>query len=94
MRYSTSDILWYPVEDHKLIKLFVQRDQKFCSAYIEAGRKTQVQHRGRRKPLSELSPNTTRKARDSKNWRRRHRASKTLFGCSVCHIPFCRKDEC
>jgi hypothetical protein len=94
LRNSTSDILWYPVEDHKLVKLFTRRKQKYCSACIEAGSKTQIQHRGRRKPLSDLSPNTTRKPRNSKDWRRPRRAPRTLYGCSVCRIPFCRKDGC
>ena len=61
---------------------------------VEARRHTQVQRIGRRKPLSELLPNTTMQARDSKEWERRKRAPKTNFGCSICKIPFCRKDEC
>jgi len=92
VRYSTSDILWYPVDNHKLMKLFTK--QKFCSACIEAGRETRTPHRGRRKALSKLSPNTVHRPRNSKSWKRRSRAPRTTFGCSVCQIPFCRKDEC
>jgi hypothetical protein len=61
---------------------------------IEACRHTQVQHMGRRKALSKLLLNTTMQARDSKKWERRKRAPRTNFGCSICKIPFCRKDEC
>jgi hypothetical protein len=61
---------------------------------VEARRHTQVQRMGRRKALSELLPNTTMQARDSEEWERRKRAPRTNFGCSICKIPFCRKDEC
>ena len=91
-RRSTDDIIWVPTAQHKLIKLTDKEAQ--CSACIEAGRHTQVQRMGRRKTLSDLSPNTTRKPRDSKEWERRGRAPRTCFGCSICKIPFCRKDEC
>jgi hypothetical protein len=60
----------------------------------ETRRHTQVQRMGRRKALSELLPNTTMQARDSEEWERRKRAPRTNFGCSICKIPFCRKDEC
>ena len=53
-----------------------------------------MQRTGGRKALSELSPNTTKKPRDSKEWERRARPLRTLFGCSICKIPFCRKDDC
>jgi hypothetical protein len=91
-RRSTDDIIWVPTAQHELIKLFDK--EVHCSACIEAGRRTQEQCMGRRKALSELSPNTTRKPRDSKEWKRRERAPRTHFGCSVCKIPFCRKDDC
>ena len=92
VRYSTSDILWYPVNNHKLMKLFTK--QKFCSACIKAGKKTQMQHRGRRKALSKLSENTTHRSRNNKSWKRPRRALRTIFGCYICQIPFCRRDEC
>ena len=91
-RRSTNDIIWVPTAQHELIKLF-DRDV-YCSACTEAGRHTQVKRIGNRKTLSELSPNTTRKPRDSKEWQRRQRPSRTTFGCSICKIPFCRNDDC
>ena len=62
---STDDILWYPTPQHKLIKLWVKPIN--CSAYIEASRKSHKVIKKRRKPLSELSTNTTKKPRDSKD---------------------------
>ena len=92
VRHSISDILQYPINNYKLIKLFIK--QKLCSAYIKAGRKTQAQHRGRKKALLELLLNTTYKARNSKNQKRPSRALRTIFSCSIYQIPFYRKDEC
>ena len=66
---------------HKLIKLFT-KDINYL-AYIEGGRHTQVKYTGGRKPLSELSLNTTRKPHDSKEWERRGRALRAHFGCSI-----------
>ena len=91
-RRATDDIIWVPTAQHELIKLFDKEVN--CSACVEAGRHTQVQCMGRRKALSELSPNTTMKPRDSKEWERRGRAPRTHFGCSICKIPFCRNDDC
>jgi hypothetical protein len=91
-RRSTNEILWHPVREHKLIKLWSR--PRNCSAYIEAGRKTQVQHMGRRKALADISPNSTKKLCDSSDWQRPRRAPRTLFGCSVCKMPLCRKDGC
>jgi len=50
--------------------------------------------KGRRKPLSELSTNTVKKCRDSKDWKRPQQTPRTRYGCSVCQIPFCREDDC
>lgn len=61
---STNDIIWVPTAQHELIKLFDR--EVLCSACVEAGRHTQEQCMGRRKALSELSSNTTRKSHDSK----------------------------
>jgi hypothetical protein len=91
-RRSTNEIKWYLTKDHKLIRLWTKPHN--CSACIETGRKTQLQRRGRRKALAELSSNYTKKSRDSDNWKRPQRTPRTQFGCSVCQIPFCRKDEC
>jgi hypothetical protein len=91
-RHSTDHIVWYPTHQHTLKKLWVKPVN--CSACIEAGRKSQRKHKGLRKPLSELSTNTVKKPRDSKDWKRPQRAPRTVFGCSVCYIPFCREDDC
>ena len=92
-RKGTDDIIWEPVVQHKLIKLQAKKPQN-CSACIDAGRKSTTHHLGSRKALADLSTNTTRQSRDSKDWKRPQRCGRTLFGCSVCRIPFCRKDEC
>ena len=91
-RRSIDDIIWVPTQLHELIK--ISHKPVHCSACATASRYTQVEHVGRRKALSELSPNTTRKPRDSKEWDRRRRLPRTLFGCSICKIPFCRNDDC
>ena len=80
-----------PTELHKLKKILEKAT--FYSAYIEAGKKSQVCHIKARKSLADLLPNITRKARDSKEWGRRERALKTLFGCSICKIPFYRNNK-
>jgi len=92
LRRSTDDILWYPTHRHTLKRLWVKPVN--CSACIEAGRKSQNTTKGRRKPLADLSTNTTKKRRDSKDWKRPQRTPRTRYGCSVCQIPFCREDEC
>ena len=89
---STNDIIWVPTARHELVKLFNQH--VYCSACTEAGKYTQIECIGNRKALSELSQNTTRKPRDSKEWQRQQRPSRTHFGCNICKIPFYRKDEC
>ena len=63
-RRSINQIIWVPTAQHQLIKLFDKPVN--CSACVEAYRHTQVQRMGRQKALSELSPNTTMQARDSK----------------------------
>ena len=42
--------------------------QQNCSACVEGGRKSDIEHIGRRKPQADLSINTTRKPRDSQEW--------------------------
>ena len=81
VRNSISNILQYPINNYKLIKLFIK--QKFCSTYIKVGRKTQTQHRGRRKALLKLLENTTYRSRNSKSWKRPRRAPRTIFSCSI-----------
>lgn len=91
-RRPINDIVWHPTELHILEKLWLK--PKNCSACIQAQRSSQEHHKRLRKPLSKLSPNTVRKPRDSKDWKRPLRAPRTHFGCKICRIPFCRKDEC
>lgn len=92
-RPSTDNIIYEPAKEHKLVKLW--NKQHSCSACIEARRKTTDRpHRGRRKALSELSENTVKKPRGSKDWKRPARAPRTLWGCSICRIPFCTKATC
>ena len=67
-RRSTKDIIWRPTKLHTLQKLWSK--PKNCSACIEANRTSQEQHKGLRKALSELSPNTTHKPHNSKEWKR------------------------
>jgi len=81
-RRSIDEIKWYPVEEHTLEKLWKKPFN--CLACIEAGRKSQVEHQGRRKALADLSPNTTKKSRDDLNWKRLYRALRTLYGCKMC----------
>jgi hypothetical protein len=65
-----------------------------CLACIEANKKTKLQRIGHRKALADLSPNTTKKPYDSDDWQRPEHTPRTQFGCSICQILFCRKDEC
>ena len=81
-----NEIIWEPVVEHKLVKLSEQ--QRNCSGCIEARRMSTEPHIARRKPLADLSVNTTQKGK------RRQRVPRTQFGCSVCRIPFCRKGDC
>ena len=67
LRRSTDDILWYPTHHHTLKKLWVKPVN--CSACIKGDRKSQ-KVKGRYKPLLKLSTNTTKKCRDSKDWKR------------------------
>ena len=91
-RRSTNQIIWVPTALHQRVKLFDEAVN--CSACIEAGRHTRTERLETRKVLSELSPNTTRKSRDSEEWGRRKRAPRTQYGCSICKIPLCAEDEC
>ena len=84
---GTIDIIWRPVKEHQHIKLW--QKQPYCSACLKARRTTATPHQGARKPLTDLSTNTTIKSReDSRGWQRRKRPSKTNWSYSVCRIPF------
>ncbi|KAF2814815.1 uncharacterized protein BDZ99DRAFT_548987 [Mytilinidion resinicola] len=92
-RKSTKDIVWRPVEEHQHKRVW--RKQVFCSACIEAKRPTTTPHRAARKPLANLSANSTMKKReDSDGWKRRTRPPRTSWGCTVCRIPFCTRGTC
>ncbi|KAF2804911.1 uncharacterized protein BDZ99DRAFT_467143, partial [Mytilinidion resinicola] len=82
-----------PVKEHKLAKVF--KKQHFCAACKEARRTTTTPHYGARKPLANLSINTTRKERgDSHGWKRRIRTPRTNYGCTVYMIAFCTGLQC
>jgi hypothetical protein len=90
---GTMDIVWRPVREHKLHKVF--KKQVFCAACKEARRTTSTPHYSARRPLADLSINTTRKQReDSRGWKRPFRSPRTNYGCSVCRIAFCTGARC
>ncbi|KAF2812029.1 uncharacterized protein BDZ99DRAFT_259902 [Mytilinidion resinicola] len=86
-RKGTNDVIWRPVAEHKLVRLW--KKPQNCSACIEAGRKVTNKLIEARKPLADLSVNTTKKLRCSQDWKRPNRCRRTRYGCSVCSIPFC-----
>lgn len=93
-RKATDEIIWQLVREHKLVKLWPRIKQKNCSRCIEEGR-TANQRLAARKPLADLSTNTTRTLREnSTGWKRPKRPSRTNYGCSVCRIPFCANGDC
>jgi hypothetical protein len=65
-----------------------------CLACLEAGRKSLIKKLSARKPLYKLSPITTKKPRDSKDWKRPLRVLRTQFGCRLCQIPLCKIGLC
>lgn len=64
-RKGTSQVTWRPVKEHKLVKLF--RKQQNCSACIKASQKVINTNTIARKPLADLSVNTTKKSRSSQD---------------------------
>jgi hypothetical protein len=93
IRKGMMEITWLPVKEHQHVKIW--RKQAFCSACARARHTTSTPHRAARKPLADLSENTTRKARsDSDGWKRSYRTPRTLYGCSVCRIPLCTRAVC
>ena len=93
-RKGTADIIWRPVKEHKLVHLWLRKSLQNCSPCIEAGRVSKKRVNSR-KPLTDLSQNTTRTSRnDSVGWKRPTRAPRTNYGCSICRIPFCTSGEC
>jgi hypothetical protein len=89
---SSSNLIFKPIKEHKLEMLGPK--QLSCAECCQAGRKSEIAHMGRRKPLADLSNNTTMKSRDGGEWKRRKRAPRTKYGCSVCRIPLCTAARC
>ena len=90
---GTMDIIWQPVREHQFIRLF--ETKVTYAACSEARRATATPARGARKPLADLSINTTMKRReDSRGWKRRLRPLRTRFRCSYCRIPFYTASRC
>ena len=67
-RKSINEIIWRPVKEHNLVRLW--RKPRNCSACTEASRKVTKKNLTAWKPLADLSANTTRKPRESRDWRR------------------------
>jgi hypothetical protein len=87
------DITWRPVHKHQLGRIFDK--QVTCAACAAEHRTTATPHYNGRKALANLSINTTMKAReDCRGWKRRKRPSRTIYGCTVCRIPFCTASRC
>lgn len=89
--HKPPNIIWAPVAKHKQVEL--DGKQHVCAACSEAQRESEVPYFGRRKPLADLSVNTTMRSRDG-DWQRRKRPPRTLYGCSVCEIPLCATARC
>jgi len=58
-RKATDKIIWQPVREHKLVKLWPRIKQKSCSRCIKEGRIANKRPAAK-KPLADLSINTTR----------------------------------
>ena len=93
-RVSMDKIIWCPVVEHGYKPEKINETAVACAACLQAGRKTQVQRIGRRKPLCELSLNTIKKPRNSEAWKRPQRFLRTKFGCRLCRIPLCKTGPC
>ena len=93
-RVPMNRILWYPAVEHGYKPEKINEKPMACSACLEAGRKSSIKKLSARKPLCELSQNTTRKPRDSRDWKRPLRAPRTQFGCRLCKIPLCKTGPC
>ena len=93
-RVPMTQIQWRPVVEHGYKPEKINEKDVSCAACVEVGRKSQIKRPGARKPLCELSPNTTKKPRNSDAWKRPQRAPRTKFGCRLCRIPLCRTGSC
>lgn len=80
-------------EEHGRGPVLLFRNHRGCAACIAAGKKSSnTKHP--RKPLTELSINTIKKPRDSKDWKKPKRPPRTRNGCPLCKIPLCTKGTC
>ena len=91
---SMENIQWYPVIYYGYKAVKINRKQKTCSACLAVGRKSCIKKLLNRKPLCELSVNTTKRPRDSKDFKRPQRAPRTTYGCKLCRIPLCKDGPC
>jgi hypothetical protein len=64
------DIQWYPAIYYGYKAVKINQKQKACSACLAAGRKSRIKKLLNRKPLYELSVNTTKRPRNSKDFKR------------------------
>ena len=71
---------------HKGLKNLKQSSAKKCEACKDAER--MIINVKKRKPLEKLHPNSLMTNK------RRNRAPRTLFGCSLCKIPLCNHKQC
>ena len=91
---SMDQIQWYPVIHHGYKAVRINTKQMTCSTCLEAGRKNQIKKLLSRKPLCKLSVNTTKRSRDSKEFKRPQRSPRITYGCRLCRIPLCKDGPC
>jgi hypothetical protein len=91
---TMEDIQWYPVIYHGYKAVKINQKQKACSACLATGRKSRIKKLSNRKPLCELSANTTKRSHDSKDFKRPQRAPRTTYGCRLCRMPLCKDGPC
>ena len=91
---SMDNIQWYPVVYYGYKAVRINEKQKTCSACFAAGRKSRVKKLSNRKPLCELSVNTTKRSRNRKDFKRPQKSPRTTYGCKLCRIPLCKDGPC
>jgi len=93
-RISMEDIQWYPVLHHGYKPVKINKKPVACAACLQEGKKSHIKKLSNRKPLCELSVNTAKKPRSSKDFKRPQRAPRTQFGCRLCQIPLYKVGPC
>lgn len=93
-RITMDKIKWHPVVVHGYKAVKINEKQKACAACFAVGRKSRIKKLSRRKPLCELSVNTTKQSRESQDFKRPQRAPRTTYGCRLCRIPLCKDGPC